>query len=326
MPAAATEFLDLLTNIDQYRWTITIHWQVKATNIIFPFFAHVIIRLLILPQPSSNEVLSGEKSSATPSKTSEESAAKTSSKADTSLALDDDDDNSGNDVDANRDRSPMTSTSPKNGRQYITSFTTTTTVRPDLSRGVEIIRSLVEQARTTPPVPIGSVQSLTTLKTITVSKENTNQHREVERPTTTRTTTSTRSTTTRSISTTNNLANHRMGPMSSTTRRGPANHQTHDELIKSFTERPTTTTKTTQKSRDTVKPSIDINDIQDLLNKVPSTTPKATPRPTTMRPVRIRERERNRKYSDITFIFNYYRNRRRRGKRRALKNRSQKQH
>lgn len=184
----------------------------------------------------------------------------------------------------------MTTTSPKSGRQYITSFTTTTTVRPDLSRGVQIIRSLVEQARVTPPVPTGSVQSLTTLKTMAASKEMTNQHKDLmrtstARPTTARTTTvrattarttTVRTTTSTRPTTTSNIpTNHRMMPISSTTRRMPTNHQSHDELIKSFTERPTTTARTRQKSRNTADAPIDINDIQDLLSKVPPTTTKA---------------------------------------------------
>lgn len=232
-------------------------------------------------QPSSNEILSRGKSTATSSKSDE-----TNTSSDVSLGFDDDDDTA-NDVIENRDRTPVMATSPKAGREYITSFTTTTTVRPDVSRGVEIIRSLVEQARSTPPVPTGSVQSLTTLKTMPASKEIENQHRETGRTTTTtsRTTTSTRSTTT-----TNIPANHRMVPMPSTTRRVPANHQTHEDLIKSFTERPTTTTKPKQKSRNTAELAIDINDIQDLLSKVPITPPKANPaRQSTSRPVRSQQ-------------------------------------
>lgn len=216
----------------------------------------------------------------------------TSSESDLSLGFDDDD--TSNDVVANRDRAPVIATSPKSGRQYITSFTTTTTLRPDLSKGVEIIRSLVEQARSTPPVPTGSVQSLTTLKTMPASKEILNQQSEVKRTmastTTTRATTTPRMTTsTRSTTTTHIPANHRMVPMSSTTRRMPANHhQTHDELIKSFTDRPSsTTTKPRQKSRNTADLPIDINDIQDLLNKVPMTTPKLSTKQTTNRPVRF---------------------------------------
>lgn len=213
--------------------------------------------------------------------------ASTKSEADSDISLGFDDDNDAfNNVVVNSDQTPMTATSPKSGRQYITSFTTTTTVRPDLSRGVEIIRSLVEQARSTPPVPTGSVQSLTTLKAMPASKENGNQHSE-SRPITT--TTAKASTSTRSTTSTSMPANHRVEPMSTTTRRMPANHhQTHDELIKSFTARPsTTTTKPRQKSRDSVDLPIDINDIQDLLSKVPITTPKVSVRQTTNRPVRI---------------------------------------
>lgn len=175
------------------------------------------------------------------------------------------DDNTENDAIANSDRIPMTAMNPKSGRQYITSFTTTTTIRPTLSRGVEIIRSLVEQARSTPPVPTGSVQSLTTLKTISASKEMTNQtSRNISR-TTTMTTTTTKMPT-----------NHRMIPLPSTTRRIPANHQTHDELIKSFTQRPTTTERARHRPQNIAESPINISDIQDLLNKVPITTPRAS--------------------------------------------------
>lgn len=217
-------------------------------------------------QPSSNEVLSSEKSVTKPSSSTNETDA---SQTEYPFNLDSSD--SSNDVSANDNQSSMTATTAKSGRQYITSFTTTTTIRPDLSRGVEIIRSLVEQARTTPPVPTGFVQSLTTLKTMPASKETTLGDFPSNKPmtTTTTTTSTTARTTITTRSTTKMPANHKMASISSTTRRMPPNHQMRDELIRSFTERQTTTTKS--KPRPSQAP-IDIEDLQDLLNKVQTTT------------------------------------------------------
>lgn len=58
-------------------------------------------------------------------------------------------------------------TSPKSTREYITSFTTTTTTtqKPHIEKGVKIIRELVEQAKTTAPsYSDRPIQSLTTMK------------------------------------------------------------------------------------------------------------------------------------------------------------------
>lgn len=65
-------------------------------------------------------------------------------------------------------------TSPKSSREYITSFTTTTTTtqKPHIEKGVKIIRNLVEQARATEQPDINRpIQSLTTTKTLFTDKE-----------------------------------------------------------------------------------------------------------------------------------------------------------
>lgn len=65
------------------------------------------------------------------------------------------------------------STSPKSNREYITSFTTTTTTtqKPHIEKGVKIIRNLVERARNNEDGNVEKpIQSLTTMKPMTTSR------------------------------------------------------------------------------------------------------------------------------------------------------------
>lgn len=65
------------------------------------------------------------------------------------------------------------STSPKSNREYITSFTTTTTTtqKPHIEKGVKIIRNLVERARNNEDANAEKpIQSLTTIKPMTTSR------------------------------------------------------------------------------------------------------------------------------------------------------------
>lgn len=48
------------------------------------------------------------------------------------------------------------------GREYITSFTTTTTIKPDTRKGVEVIKSLVGHSKAS--APSSAIQSLTTMR------------------------------------------------------------------------------------------------------------------------------------------------------------------
>lgn len=103
-----------------------------------------------IKQPSSNEVTSNENQS-----TSSETA-----------DFDDDPFSLDPIVDSSVQTKPS-ATSPKSNRDYITSFTTTTTTtqKPHIEKGVKIIRELVEQAKTTPqPDSDRPIQSLTTTK------------------------------------------------------------------------------------------------------------------------------------------------------------------
>lgn len=73
----------------------------------------------------------------------------------------------------NKQPSIPIATSPKSNREYITSFTTTTTTtqKPHIENGVKIIRELAEKARTTDePDTNRPIQSLTTIKS--TAKEN----------------------------------------------------------------------------------------------------------------------------------------------------------
>lgn len=105
-------------------------------------------------QPSSNEVTSNESSS-------------------TVSDIDSDPFSLSAEITNKQPSIPIASTSPKSNREYITSFTTTTTTtqKPHIEKGVKIIRELVEQARTTEePDTNRPIQSLTTTKTITKEK------------------------------------------------------------------------------------------------------------------------------------------------------------
>lgn len=69
---------------------------------------------------------------------------------------------------------PKSTSSTNSNREYITSFTTTTTTtrKPHIDKGVQIIKELVEQARTTDQPDINRpIQSLTTSKSYTMIKE-----------------------------------------------------------------------------------------------------------------------------------------------------------
>lgn len=102
-------------------------------------------------QPSSNEVTSNEKQS---------SSSETADFDDDPFSLDPI-------VDSFESKTKPSATSPKSTREYITSFTTTTTTtqKPHIEKGVKIIRELVEQAKTTAPSDSDRpIQSLTTMK------------------------------------------------------------------------------------------------------------------------------------------------------------------
>lgn len=169
-------------------------------------------------------------------------------------------------------------------------------MKPDISKGVEIIRNLVEQAKTTTELPNGSVQSLTTMRNMKTLKSYDNQYNQptvsiFDEP-----------------STISQLPpNHKLSPLdiastsithpprviqriiqphnppvvsseldkpTSTTKR-PTKPSTTTRTTTSTTAR-TTTMRTTTKGHNLPKPqtdlSIGINDIADLLNKIPSTT------------------------------------------------------
>ncbi|XP_031616850.1 uncharacterized protein LOC116336839 isoform X1 [Contarinia nasturtii] len=244
--------------------------------------------------PSSNEVTSNESSSTTGNTESDPF----------SLS---------NEFDITQQQPTMTkATSPKSNREYITSFTTTTTTtqKPHIEKGVKIIRELVEQARTTEePDTNRPIQSLTTVKTfvkehrpVTTQKpkaptsappvpanhrptwaiestsirmkhpnhnfdgfdsteryNNENAIKTSQRPTSTRTTTKINTT----VKTTT-----RGNSITSATTRSPKTEKT----------KPTTTTTTT--TSETELP-IGINDIEDLLQSIPTTTRRAKPTTTT---------------------------------------------
>lgn len=185
---------------------------------------------------------------------------------------------------------------PGSGREYITSYTTTTstTVRPDIVKGVEIIRNLVEQAKTTTEIPAGAVQSLTTMR----SMKNIKSYN-IDSSINPGELSPTSSTTPMRIP-----PNHKLSPLDTTpipkaraTTTVRTRHRTlkpQDSIEDSFeldkpsstTRRPikqTTTTATSTTSATTrssnqnlPKPQttlpIGINDIEDLLNRLPSTT------------------------------------------------------
>lgn len=214
------------------------------------------------------------------------------------------------------------------GRQYITSFTTTTTttIRPGISKGVEIIRNLVEQAQVTPPLPTGSVQSLTTIRAPS-SIAMTPRQRQAPRSTTPSTTsTSSQKTTTTSATTTALPPNHRSSPIDfttfaqsttvKTTRRTPPSRLPYDseELLSSSTTRPSrgrVPNKTEREKANVVSERpIGIDDINELLNKLtPSTTTARREKPTTTTTARTtttttsRPRTTKNAQDDIDFLL-----------------------
>ncbi|XP_055317344.1 mucin-2-like isoform X4 [Sitodiplosis mosellana] len=208
-------------------------------------------------------------------------------------------------VDNKQPSVPITATSPKSNREYITSFTTTTTTtqKPHIEKGVKIIRELVEQARTTEePDTNRPIQSLTTTKSIAKEKPvTTHKPKATSAPTV--------------------PANHRpTWAMESTSSRLPANHNfdgmdktekiteniakttyrstsprtTSRATTSSGSSTTTTTTRggnmrssTTEKMKiasSTVQIPISINDIEDLLQNIPTTTRRVKPTTTTVRP------------------------------------------
>lgn len=202
---------------------------------------------------------------------------------------------------------------PSSGREYITSFTTTTTstIRPDIVKGVEIIRNLVEQAKTTTEAPVGAVQSLTTMR----SMKNLKSYN-FDSSINSAESTSRASTTPMRIP-----PNHKLSPLdttpplikSTTTTTLRARVRTIKPLdpiedsfeleepisttrqpVKQTTSTTTTTTSTTMRTttrgsnRNLPKPQttlpLDINDIEELLNRIPSTTARIKTTMTTKRP------------------------------------------
>lgn len=164
------------------------------------------------------------------------------------------------DFDSTETKSNQAATSPKSNREYITSFTTTTTTtqKPHIEKGVKIIRNLVEQAKTTQQPDVDSpIQSLTTIKPMITKMVE----KKKSKPSTTKT------------------------PL-------PPNHRSESSIETTKAEVPSTTsivrsttmattrarTNPVTRSPEIVKTTtaipIGINDIQDLLENIQSTTVK----------------------------------------------------
>lgn len=189
------------------------------------------------------------------------------------------------------------STSPKSNREYITSFTTTTTTtkKPHIEKGVKIIRELAEQAKTTTePVVDGPIQSLTTPSSTRKSESTaskiplkTTKTPVVpvyvppnDQPTFETSTIRPRSTTHQQTlkfdnidsteqHTISQISTKKSTKMPTTTNRGSVMTTLTSTRMPIIEKQKTSTTTTTEVP-------ININDIEDLFNNVPSTTPRKT--------------------------------------------------
>lgn len=120
-------------------------------------------------QPSSNEISHNEPSSTTAKMTT----AKTTTATPESKPTDPDDfslpsfedafDDSSLELESSEPKSSTQMNGKGSGREYITSFTTTSTTKPDIKKGVEVIKNLVGHTKAT-SAPNSAIQSLTTMR------------------------------------------------------------------------------------------------------------------------------------------------------------------
>lgn len=215
-----------------------------------------------MKQPSSNEVTSNENQS---------SSSETAAFDNDPFTLEPIFDNSQSKT------KPSLATSPKSNREYITSFTTTTTTtrKPHIEKGVKIIRELVEQAKTTQqPDSDRPIQSLTTTTTTKPTITKTNDKTIAQKPSISSKTTTTplppnhksEAETVRGRTVTINMTR----PMMSSTK------TTRTPTV-ATTRAMSPVTRSPEMARTTDASPIGINDIEDLskiLKSIQSTTTK----------------------------------------------------